>query len=185
MTDAALPVKDRRGRGWLILVAFVAVDFILGAAAGVYAGLSYGLTAGSGEDSAAHDAPAEAAEPHAPRQEIDVGRITVVIPADPAATGAEAGRRLHLLITPLVVAHPEGAAAGGEGGHGAEGDDAPAGPTAELRDAFIEYLSQLRAPELQGSLGLALMRTELLRRARAVAPDLNASAVLIQEFIIQ
>lgn len=179
MSDVASVPKARASRGWLILVAFVAVDFVLGAAAGVYAGIYMGQgegTAEAVEGAAEHAAPDAEAETGT-RQEIDVGRITVVIPSD-----STAGGKLHLLITPLVVGHAEAVAEPAE--HGAE-EGAPTGPTAELRDAFIEYLSQLHEAEIRGSLGLVTMRAELLRRARAVAPGLNASAVLIQEFVIQ
>lgn len=191
MTDAAVVTKPaeergdarasgRASKGWLILTGFVAVDFVLGAIAGVYAGAFFGGSEPAAESAATETAEAKghATEPQGTRTEVAVGRITVVIPSD-----SSSGGNIHLLITPLVVGYPEGAAAAAEG-HGAEGD-APSGPTAELRDAFIEYLSQLHETEVRGSLGLATLRAELLRRSRAVAPDLNASAVLIQEFLIQ
>lgn len=173
MTDVAPPAKAPRSRGWLLVVGFVAVDFILGAAAGVYAGVFWGQRA---EAPASPHAEATETEAEGARLELEVGRITVVIPAD----RPEGGTR-HLLITPLVVGHAAGAP--DKAGHGAE--DEAAGPVPELRDAFIEYLSQLHEAEIRGSLGLATLRAELLRRARAVAPDVNASAVLIQEFVIQ
>jgi hypothetical protein len=177
MSDVATDPKPRARRGWLALAAFVAVDFVLGAAAGVYAGVFFGPSLAPTE-TAIPDASGHVPEPAKAdkgiRHEIDVGRIAVVIPA---AGGS--GGKLHLLITPLVVGH------GGEGTAKGAGDGGPVGPTAELRDAFIEYLSQLHDVELRGSLGLVTLRAELLRRARAVAPDLNASAVLIQEFVIQ
>lgn len=181
MSDVALAPKTRAGRGWLILAAFVAVDFALGAAAGVYAGVFFGRAAppeAAAPAAEGHGTAPETAEAAGIRQEIDVGRITVVIPRDDPAGG-----KLHLLITPLVVGHAEPGAEPAAN-HGAE-EGAPTGPAAELRDAFIEYLSQLHEVELRGSLGLVTLRAELLRRARAVAPTLNASAVLIQEFVIQ
>lgn len=178
MSDAAILPKARASRGWVILAAFVAVDFVLGAAAGVYAGFYFGQGDGATEAVAqGTDHTAPDGQDAVARQEIDVGRITVVIPQDNPPGG-----NLHLLITPLVVGHPEDGAE--PAAHDADGGGA-AGPTPELRDAFIEYLSQLHAAEVRGSLGLATMRAELLRRARAVAPGLNASAVLIQEFVIQ
>lgn len=172
MTDVASPAQAPSRRRWLLIAGFVAVDFIIGAAAGVYASGSFGQeTADPGstvEEAAGH-------EPAGTRLELEVGRITVVLPA------AEAGGTLHLLITPLVVGHASVDETASE--HGAAEDTA--GPVPELRDAFIEYLSQLHEPEVRGSLGLVTMRAELLRRARAVAPELNASAVLIQEYVIQ
>jgi flagellar FliL protein len=175
MTDVAPPAKAPRGRRWLLIAGLVAVVFILGAAAGVVAGRFVG------QDGPASDGASEEEAPHpeepGTRRELEVGRITVVIPANHARGGT-----LHLLITPLVVGHSPGDEA--EAGHGEKEDSAP-GPVPELRDAFIEYLSQLQEPEVRGSLGLVTMRSELLRRARAVAPELNASAVLIQEYVIQ
>lgn len=171
--------SGRTSKAWLILVGFVAIDFVLGAAAGVYAGAFFG-SSGPAHESASDDSGGKgtaaedtASEPKGTRTEVEVGRITVVLPADDANEGS-----IQLLITPLVVGYPEGVAETAEG-------DAPAGPTAELRDAYIEYLSQLHETEVRGSLGLATLRAELLRRARTMAPDLNASAVLIQEFLIQ
>lgn len=174
MTDAAPPGKTPRGRRWLLAAGLVAVTFVLGAAAGVYAA---GFL-GQGEDKP--ESPMAEPVPHAEqtgRMELAVGRIAVVIPSD------QGSKRLHMLISPLVVAHsPTGSP---DAGHGAADAEAGTGPVAELRDTFIEYLSQLREAEVRGSLGLVTLRAELLRRARAVAPELNASAVLIQEFVIQ
>jgi flagellar FliL protein len=187
MSDVAKVTKAgegrKPGRGWMILVGFVAVDFVLGAVAGIYASGYFATPPAATEvapDAATdhgHAADTAATTPEGARQEVEVGRITVVLPSDGPKGGS-----IHMMITPLVVGHP---VAAGAGTHGeAEGDSAP-GPTAELRDAFIEYLSQLHETEVHGSIGLAMIRAELLRRARAVAPDLNASAVLIQEFLIQ
>ena len=177
MTDVAPPAKASRGRGPMLLVAVVAVVFAIGISAGFFAGGLFG------RDEAPHEvaeAEPEPAEDTSTRVEVDVGRITVVIPADDPRGGT-----LHLLITPLVVGHFEGEPAE-ESGHGAPADEEAApGPVPELRDSFIEYLSQLHETEVRGSAGLLNMRAELLRRAKAVAPDLNASAVLIQEFVIQ
>lgn len=174
MSDVAPPAKAARGRGWMVAAGVILVVFILGAAAGVFA--AGRLSPKAAEHKAAEEHAAEA-EDHGTRLELDVGRITVIIPSD-----HKDGGNLHLLITPLVVGKSSAEAA--EGGHGGK-EEAPAGPVPELRDAFIEYLSQLQEFEVRGSLGLTTMRAELLRRARAVAPDLNASAVLIQEFVIQ
>lgn len=174
MSDAAPPAKAARGRGWLVAAGLILAVFALGGAAGVFAA---GVLTPKAAEHEATEQHAEEPEDHGTRLELDVGRITVIIPSD-----HKDGGNLHLLITPLVVGETVGEVA--EEGHGAK-EEAPVGPIPELRDAFIEYLSQLQESEVRGSLGLTTMRAELLRRARAVAPDLNASAVLIQEFIIQ
>lgn len=183
MVEAANPPKTTSGRGRVLVLAVVAGAFALGAGAGLYAGGFLGAasepspTDPHAEGAAEEEGHAES-EPAGVRMELDVGRITVIIPSDTARGG-----NLHLLISPIVVAHPIEAPETGGHGSGAAGE--PVGPVAELRDSFIEYLSQLRDTDIRGSLGLVTLRAELLRRARLVAPDLNASAVLIQEFLIQ
>lgn len=172
MSSATAIPEAPASRSKIILVAVVAAVFIIGAGAGI--GLGTFLKDEAVQDIAPRaDTPKEEGN-EGNRQEIDIGRITVVIPADRAGGG-----KLHLLIAPLVVAYPESAA----GAHD-EAEKATM-PTAELRDAFIEYLSQLRESDVRGSAGFALLREELLRRARAVAPDLNAKMVLIQDLVIQ
>ncbi|MFA8388014.1 MAG: flagellar basal body-associated protein FliL [Pelagibaca sp.] len=172
MSSATAIPEAPASRSRIILIAVVAAVFIVGAGAGIGLG-TFLKDEAAPEETPRADLPKE--EKHeGNRQEIEIGRITVVIPADRAGGG-----KLHLLIAPLVVAYPEAAA----GDHDKEGQATM--PTAELRDAFIEYLSQLRESDVRGSAGFALLREELLRRARAVAPDLNATMVLIQDFVIQ
>ncbi len=179
MTDVAIAEKMPSARRWPVIAAVIAVAFILGAAAGIYTGV-FLAPATEAEANGHEDGESEAAV-SAQRQEIEVGRLTVVIASD-----NRAGGKLHLLITPLVVGHSaDGAEPAGQDQHGSADDSSAAGPIPELRDAFIEYLSQLHESEIRGSIGLVTMRAELLRRVRAVAPELNASAVLIQEFIVQ
>lgn len=180
MTDVANTEKPPSGRRWPLIAGVIAVAFVLGAGAGIYAGV-FLAPATEVEANGEEDGEGEATAVSTQRQEIEVGRLTVVIASD-----RRAGGRLHLLITPLVVGHSaDGAEPAEQGKHGSAEDDSTAGPIPELRDAFIEYLSQLRESEIRGSIGLVTMRAELLRRVRAVAPELNASAVLIQEFIVQ
>ncbi|WP_374434172.1 flagellar basal body-associated protein FliL [Tabrizicola sp.] len=176
MADIAPPAKAARGRSRLLLVVAVVAVFGIGIAAGVVAGGFFGKA-----DAPHPEAPAveEVAVDPATRLEVEVGRITVVIPASGGRTGTR-----HLLVTPLVIGQAEGEPAA-EAEHGAPADEAAPGPVPELRDAFIEYLSQLHESDVRGSAGLLTLRQELLRRARTVAPELNASAVLIQEFLIQ
>lgn len=172
MSSATTIPEAPVSRSRIILVAVVAAVFIVGAGAGIGLG-TFLKDDPVPEYASGADMPKEERS-EGNRQEIDIGRITVVIPADRAGGG-----KLHLLIAPLVVAYPEPAA----GDSDKEGTATM--PTAELRDAFIEYLSQLRESDVRGSAGFALLREELLRRARAVAPDLNAKMVLIQDLVIQ
>ncbi|PYE84509.1 flagellar basal body-associated FliL family protein [Pseudoroseicyclus aestuarii] len=54
-----------------------------------------------------------------------------------------------------------------------------------LRDSFLDYLRQLTEADLQGSAGLARLRAELLRRARAVVGTETVQEVLIADLVIQ
>lgn len=54
-----------------------------------------------------------------------------------------------------------------------------------VRDAFQDYLRQLSERDVQGSAGLAILKAELLRRARSVAGTDAAQEILISDLIIQ
>ncbi|SDG92387.1 flagellar basal body-associated FliL family protein [Alloyangia pacifica] len=54
-----------------------------------------------------------------------------------------------------------------------------------LRDSFQDYLRQLNESDLQGSIGLARLKAELLRRARAITDSEAPLEFLIADLIIQ
>lgn len=54
-----------------------------------------------------------------------------------------------------------------------------------LRDTFQDFLRQLQVSDLQGSRGLAMLKTELLRRARAVGNTEAPRDILILDLVIQ
>ncbi|MCP1167667.1 flagellar basal body-associated FliL family protein [Limimaricola litoreus] len=54
-----------------------------------------------------------------------------------------------------------------------------------LRDSFQDYLRTLDERDLRGSLGLAELKSELLRRARAVAGSDIAHEILVSDMIVQ
>ena len=54
-----------------------------------------------------------------------------------------------------------------------------------VRDAFQDYLRQLSERDVQGSAGLAILKAELLRRARSVAGTDAPQEILISDLIIQ
>ncbi|MGY3439988.1 flagellar basal body-associated FliL family protein [Marinovum sp. KMM 9879] len=54
-----------------------------------------------------------------------------------------------------------------------------------LRDSFQEYLRQLNESDLQGSIGLVRLKSELLRRARAISDSDAPQQFLIADLIIQ
>ena len=54
-----------------------------------------------------------------------------------------------------------------------------------LRDSFQDFLRQLHVNDLSGSYGLAMLKTELLRRARAVAHTDAPREILIADMVVQ
>ncbi|WP_226627522.1 flagellar basal body-associated protein FliL [Alloyangia pacifica] len=54
-----------------------------------------------------------------------------------------------------------------------------------MRDSFQDYLRQLNESDLQGSIGLARLKAELLRRARAITDSDAPQEFLIADLIIQ
>lgn len=56
---------------------------------------------------------------------------------------------------------------------------------ARIRDAFHGFLSQLTERDLEGSYGLAMIREELLRRARVATGSDAIREVLITDLVIQ
>ncbi|SDF34869.1 flagellar basal body-associated FliL family protein [Limimaricola pyoseonensis] len=54
-----------------------------------------------------------------------------------------------------------------------------------LRDSFQDYLRQLDERDLQGSAGLAGVKSELLRRARAVGGGDAPREILVSDMIVQ
>lgn len=54
-----------------------------------------------------------------------------------------------------------------------------------LRDSFQDFLRQLHVSDLSGSYGLAMLKTELLRRARAVGHTQAPREILIADMVVQ
>ena len=54
-----------------------------------------------------------------------------------------------------------------------------------LRDTFQDYLRQLHVSDLRGTRGLAMMKAELLRRARAVGNTDAPAEILISDMVVQ
>lgn len=54
-----------------------------------------------------------------------------------------------------------------------------------IRDGFQDYLRQLTETDLQGSIGLVRLKSELLRRARAISDSDAPQELLIADLIIQ
>ncbi|NDV50799.1 flagellar basal body-associated protein FliL [Salipiger sp. PrR003] len=69
--------------------------------------------------------------------------------------------------------------------HGAEAAAELESRKLYMRDAFQDYLRQLDERDLQGSFGLVRLRSELLKRAKAVAGNDAPHEILIGDLIIQ
>jgi flagellar FliL protein len=54
-----------------------------------------------------------------------------------------------------------------------------------LRDSFQDYLRQLGERDVQGSYGIAMLKSELLRRARAISASEAPQDILISDLIVQ
>ncbi len=54
-----------------------------------------------------------------------------------------------------------------------------------LRDSFQDYLRQLSERDLQGTMGLVSVKTELLRRARAISGSDAPQELLVSDLIVQ
>ena len=54
-----------------------------------------------------------------------------------------------------------------------------------IRDSFQDYMRQLGESDLEGSAGLARLKSELLRRARAVSGSEAPRDILIADMVIQ
>lgn len=75
---------------------------------------------------------------------------------------------------------------GEEKGEDAEGDvSGMAAKAPFIRDTFISYLRQISERDLQGSAGIATVKAELVKRARAVTGSTSVRDVLISDLIIQ
>lgn len=183
---------QKKGKGVIKLVLLASLlSFTAGGAAGVLAWQK--LNAGTEPVEEGHDEQAEKSDTlpvyvsHS--SELSLGRIVVTL----AATGAKSEAVRRLLIEPIIVYKGGHGASGDEkkkdDGHGEEKGAAPSDPVAskraEVRDAYIEYLSQLTIEEVQGSHAIMKVKADLLRRARLVSESELPEAVLMNEFLVQ
>jgi flagellar FliL protein len=56
---------------------------------------------------------------------------------------------------------------------------------AQIRDAFLAYLSDRTVEELRGSSGLSLIKSSLLKIASDLAPEAHLRAIFITDFVVQ
>lgn len=121
----------------------------------------------------ATEAAAPAPAPDVPPPDAVVATLDEIIVDIAARTVAGAPAR-QFLKADLVVVYRDADAAG-----------RGAARKMHLRDAFTDYLRQLDARDLQGSAGLARLRSDLLHRARVVVGPHDPVEVLVADLVIQ
>jgi flagellar basal body-associated protein FliL len=171
------PVQRKSSKKAILATALIA--FLLGGGAGGYVALTKlrPATPVAGAEEDAKKETTHSIEGHDGANIIQVNRITLTL----EMTGSGASR--SLLVTPIIVVHPKKDAAI-EDKHGSS-DDVFSEMVPELRDNFIEYLSQLEPRDLTGSAGMSMLRAELKRRADAILENYDVDKVLFNDFVIQ
>lgn len=170
MTDTAVPdQKPKKKRNILVILGAV---LAIGAGAGFsYPYVIKNFMAAKVEESTDNSPVTPKLLEHA------VGRITVALRQDP-----DIAKKRYLVID-TVIEYDEAAVAGDS--EGQSPSENPQINNTVLRDSFIEYLSQVTEADIAGTTGLYQLRSELLRRAQAVAGGPKPKAILIQDYIIQ
>lgn len=184
--EATAPGSGGKRKGLILSFLLISVvSFGLGVGGGVYI---WGTL--NGPISNMMEVPGEQTvhvrAPKVGEAEHEIGRIVI------ALSGGSSVSKTRLLIDPVIVYKKDSHAAAEEassGDHGEEGDTPSHSPLdrvhTELRDVFIEYMSQLTEDQVKGSFGMMNLKAELLRRARMVSGDDTPKAILIRDFLIQ
>jgi flagellar FliL protein len=186
MTDIAEP-PARKSRKRVMVVAFFAITtFIAGI---TWSGLvPVDRILGGGETSD------DAATPQGTGKEVGENAIDLrtgllrleKIYVNVDGVRLDGTRHERVLGIELAIVYDVDVAEAREGvqGGGAEGEPL-SGDKPFLRDMFIRYLSQLDETDLAGSAGLAEVKAELVKRARAVLGTEGVHDVLISDLILQ
>lgn len=169
------PRKPRFG-GWKARIILLGVLCLVALALGLWAALRLNA---SGDDPAAYQSPPAGPEGVTPG--------LALLPVDPivvnvtgfTASGAPVGRHMRINLT-LVYDVATDTTVAGQSELGGLAARMP-----YLRDAFVEFLGQLTERDITGSLGLAMLRAELLKRARAVSGGDAPREVLISDLVLQ
>ncbi|MFG6591815.1 flagellar basal body-associated FliL family protein [Sulfitobacter sp. 1A12157] len=90
-------------------------------------------------------------------------------------TGPQGGQTSRFLKLNMLMVYDETV----------EGADRLVAREIYLRDSFQDFLRQLHVSDLSGSYGLAMLKTELLRRARAVGHTDAPHEILIADMVVQ
>lgn len=172
MTVVTAPPIGAKKKSRKLLMLALASGVLLGAAGGAGIWYKFDYVKSVIAD---HTGAKKPKAPVSSLQEMPIGKIMVQI-KDP-----EAKSKHHMLLELVLVYDPT---LDDEPQIKGQADLMP-GRHAQIRDSFIEYLSQLTMKESQGTSGLATIRTELLRRARLVSGNDAPQAILIQDFVLQ
>ena len=185
MSDSAVTAGTTKSRKKIPIIALLALGLILGGVGGGAFWWFSKAPQGTRHVADVHDANEYGENAHAAnaavteRLQLAIGKITVVLKDYDDL--AKRSMKRHMLVDVVLTYDFQHAVT--EGGEAA--DDPMPGRLAAIRDSYIEYLSQLSSKELEGSAGMAMLRHELLRRARLVAGSTAPQAVLIQDFVLQ
>ncbi|ETX28908.1 flagellar basal body-associated FliL family protein [Roseivivax isoporae] len=182
MADEEKPKRPLKRRVLIAaaLLAFCAVAGAGGMAIAMGPQSFLALVMGTPADAEAAEAPGETGGPaEGSREHVKAGEVTIV-PLDEmivnitaiTLTGRKTTRFLKLDLA--LVVDP-----------GRDGADRVADRGLFLRDTIQDYLRQLTEDDLDGSAGLALLKAEILRRARAVTESDAPREVLIADMVIQ
>ncbi len=175
--------EEKPRRKWPILV--LAVLLSLSAVAGGLA-LSLGVEAtlalvvGGGSEDPDHESKGHASEDvmqegqHATNESLVVDPLKEIIVniTSITETGRKSSRFLKLNLALVFDAN-------------AENSEHVTERKVYIRDAFQNYLRQLTERDLSGAVGVIRLKSELLRRARAVTESEAPKEVLISDIIVQ
>jgi flagellar basal body-associated protein FliL len=175
MTDSAITASTTKSRKKSAIIAVLTLGLIFGSAGG---GAYWWLSKAPQETINVAD-ERDAHEPMTEYHQLAIGKITVVLKDYDDLTKTSTKR--HMLVD-VVLTY---ALRFVETENVEHANDSVSGRVAAIRDSYIEYLSQLSSKELEGSAGMAMLRQELLRRARLVVGSDAPQAVLIQDFVLQ
>lgn len=171
--------KPRRKWPILVLAILLSLSAVAGGlvlALGVEATIA--LVAGGGEESPDHESEGEEdvmqEDQHGTNESLVVDPLKEIIVniTSITETGRKSSRFLKLNLALVFDAN-------------AEGSEHIAERKVYIRDAFQNYLRQLTERDLSGTVGVIRLKSELLRRVRAVTESEAPQEVLISDIIVQ
>ena len=175
--------EEKPRRKWPILVLAILLS-LSAVAGGLVLSLgveaSIALVAGGGEESTDHKSEGHASEDamqedqHGENESLVVDPLKEIIVniTSITETGRKSSRFLKINLALVFDAN-------------ADGSEHIAERKVYIRDAFQNYLRQLTERDLSGTVGVIRLKSELLRRVRAVTESEAPQEVLISDIIVQ